>query len=267
MNELRRFVMGDIHGCYDKLENLLKMIQFDSKDILYGVGDCCDRGGENLKTLNLLTSLPEFKGVFGNHDIWAYLFLKSKIEKSHLPRDVYNIWMFNGGEATLRELENLPEEEMIRLRDWFGNLKFQINLKNFRITHSASINDLNKNFESFNLKELLEGNYIDKVYDDYIWDRSLDLNVFLRKNKNSSSLDYYEKILSKDVWTIYGHTPHLNDSPSCNKEFKLINLDCGSYFVNRKELWGFPKEGQISILNLDTFEWFKSNGEKGKFEK
>ena len=44
--------------------------------------------------------------------------------------------------------------------------------------HSASINDLNKNFESFNLKELLEGNYIDKVYDDYIWDRSLDTGIF-----------------------------------------------------------------------------------------
>ena len=49
-DEVRVFVVGDIHGSYNLLMSKLKELEFDfNNDMLIGVGDCCDRGTDNLK--------------------------------------------------------------------------------------------------------------------------------------------------------------------------------------------------------------------------
>lgn len=51
----RDFVVGDIHGCYDQLTNLLKEIKFNfAKDRMFAVGDLVDRGSKSKEVLDLL---------------------------------------------------------------------------------------------------------------------------------------------------------------------------------------------------------------------
>lgn len=271
---MRRFVVGDIHGCYDKLSQLLNEIQLSSDDILYGIGDYCDRGEKNLEVLNLLTSLPNFIGIIGNHDIWSYIYLKKSLEGKGLSRDVWITWNGNGGGSTSKELESLSDSDKTRLRDWYGNLKFQIELEDVILKHTASITTLDEVYNNINLESLLEKKYCREDYDCYVWDRGLDNLVFTepRKKKihveNKGFIDadaYYKELFTTKKWTIYGHTPHINHGPHYDKDFKLINIDCGAFAT--KEKYFLPKDGQLCILNIDTFEWLKSDGEKGVFEK
>lgn len=72
---MRKLIVGDIHGEYDKLIEVLSKADFNKNDILYSVGDFCDRGNKNLKVLEFLMSLDNFKAVRGNHDVWLYNYL------------------------------------------------------------------------------------------------------------------------------------------------------------------------------------------------
>ena len=64
------FVVGDIQGCYQELNDLLDKISFDTaSDQLWVAGDLINRGPDNLKTINLLRQLPNTRIVLGNHDL------------------------------------------------------------------------------------------------------------------------------------------------------------------------------------------------------
>lgn len=45
------YVMSDLHGCYEKYVQMLKIIEFNSDDFLYIVGDVIDRGEDGIKIL------------------------------------------------------------------------------------------------------------------------------------------------------------------------------------------------------------------------
>lgn len=48
----RNLIVGDIHSEYDKLVTVQDKASFDPEsDILYSLGDFCDRGRDALKTL------------------------------------------------------------------------------------------------------------------------------------------------------------------------------------------------------------------------
>jgi serine/threonine protein phosphatase 1 len=64
----RDFVVGDIHGFFNLLEELLKEVGFDkSKDRLFAVGDLIDRGPQSHKVLEYLGQ-PWFFSSKGNHE-------------------------------------------------------------------------------------------------------------------------------------------------------------------------------------------------------
>lgn len=59
----RNLIVGDIHGCLDKLKSVLELAGFCDDDTLYFTGDICDRGPKPLDTLRFLMSLHSFKPV------------------------------------------------------------------------------------------------------------------------------------------------------------------------------------------------------------
>lgn len=64
----RDFILGDLHGCYSILKELLSTAHFDiHTDRLFLVGDLIDRGPESEKCLQLLLEHWCF-GVQGNHE-------------------------------------------------------------------------------------------------------------------------------------------------------------------------------------------------------
>ena len=46
-----RYIVSDIHGCYDQYQMLLEKIQFSEEDELYVLGDVVDRGPEPSRKL------------------------------------------------------------------------------------------------------------------------------------------------------------------------------------------------------------------------
>ena len=64
------YIIGDVQGCYDTLQILLKKINFsEDRDRLFFLGDVVNRGNKSLETLRFIYSLKENANmVLGNHD-------------------------------------------------------------------------------------------------------------------------------------------------------------------------------------------------------
>lgn len=66
------YAIGDIHGCFEQLQHLLEVIEYDrKKDILWFTGDYVNGGPQSLETLRFIKSLGEQNiCVLGNHDVY-----------------------------------------------------------------------------------------------------------------------------------------------------------------------------------------------------
>ena len=76
------FAVGDIHGCYGKLEKLLAILPVKrGTDTLVFLGDYLDRGVNARKVLDLLTGLKadgyKVIGLIGNHEYMLLEYHKS----------------------------------------------------------------------------------------------------------------------------------------------------------------------------------------------
>ena len=64
------FIVGDVQGCYQELEELLTKCSFEEgKDHLWLVGDLINRGPENAAVLDWLIDTPNVISVLGNHEL------------------------------------------------------------------------------------------------------------------------------------------------------------------------------------------------------
>lgn len=124
----RDFVVGDVHGEYDKLMSALDEVDFDFEvDRLFAVGDLIDRGPDNLKCLNLMYE-PWFYSVRGNHE---QLMFDSIVRNQP---ESYQCWMANGG---LWALEHLYADYFMEVVfDLDDRMPWWITVGNYGICHA-----------------------------------------------------------------------------------------------------------------------------------
>src|SRR5918992_5908199 len=65
----RRIVVGDIHGCYDELMELIEKVDLGDDDRVISVGDLITKGPKSKEVLELFMTDPRFTTVIGNHDL------------------------------------------------------------------------------------------------------------------------------------------------------------------------------------------------------
>jgi hypothetical protein len=64
----RTIVVGDIHGCYSELQDLLGQIKVEPEDKLVSVGDLVAKGPQNRRVLEFFQSRANTHVVLGNHE-------------------------------------------------------------------------------------------------------------------------------------------------------------------------------------------------------
>lgn len=71
-NPCNTYIIGDVHGCYHELQELLALLAFNpARDRLGFVGDLVNRGPHSLEVLRFLRSLSSSSfAVLGNHDLF-----------------------------------------------------------------------------------------------------------------------------------------------------------------------------------------------------
>jgi predicted phosphodiesterase len=119
---LRTIVVGDIHGCYDELMDLLDKANFGDRDRVVSVGDLITKGEKSREVLELFMSDKRFSAVIGNHD----LALRRR---------------WNGEDVELKGSEKDTHKELKENRDhytlYFNNLPFIIDLGTHLVVHAG----------------------------------------------------------------------------------------------------------------------------------
>lgn len=64
----RTIVVGDIHGCFDELNDLLDLAKLKPDDRVVAVGDLIVKGPKNREVLDRFIGDQRFSSVIGNHD-------------------------------------------------------------------------------------------------------------------------------------------------------------------------------------------------------
>src|SRR5260221_11451787 len=64
----RTIVIGDLHGCFDELQDLLRVVELRTDDRVIAVGDLIVKGPRNCDLLDLFIEDDRFSSVIGNHD-------------------------------------------------------------------------------------------------------------------------------------------------------------------------------------------------------
>lgn len=65
---MKRLVIGDIHGCYAELQELLGKAEISASDEIISLGDLVDRGPESPEVLGFFRSQPNARSLQGNHE-------------------------------------------------------------------------------------------------------------------------------------------------------------------------------------------------------
>lgn len=129
---MRKFVIGDIHGCYEELVKLLENIKGDlTKDKIIFLGDYIDRGPKSFQVIKLLMELQEKYSkdhivlLRGNHEQMAIDNIKRGY---HSP--------FNGYDTTLRDFKRNNESIDLYL-DFFQSLPLYHEDEDFIYVHGG----------------------------------------------------------------------------------------------------------------------------------
>ena len=100
--KIRTFVLGDLHGGYKALMQVLERSKFDyKKDRLISLGDVADGWPYVTECFEELLKIKNFVMVRGNHDEWLLDYLRFE-ETPH-------VWITQGGMNSFESYQRNPE--------------------------------------------------------------------------------------------------------------------------------------------------------------
>jgi hypothetical protein len=118
----RTIVIGDIHGCFDELTDLLNLFELETDDRVVAVGDLIVKGEKNREVLDLFIDDDRFSSVIGNHDRALRQYWRGK-----------SVPLTKAQEATRAELEFNREHYSEYLR----SLPYMIDLGSHLVVHAG----------------------------------------------------------------------------------------------------------------------------------
>ena len=186
----RRIVVGDLHGCYDELMELLEKIGVGDDDRVICVGDLITKGPKSKEVLELFMTDARFSTVIGNHD----LALRRK---------------WNGEDIELKAAQKDAHKELRGEKDayasFFNRMPFIIDLETHLVVHAG----LRPNIELYS-----------QTTGDLTRIRTLG------PDRESDEGTPWYHVYHGDKIVLFGHWP----SPEPRRGRKAIGLDTGCVY-------------------------------------
>jgi serine/threonine protein phosphatase 1 len=126
----RRIFVGDVHGHYDGLMQLLESMAVDSSDQIYFVGDLIDRGPKSAQVIQFVRE-NAYVCVLGNHEqLLLEAFPSNKVSQMAL-----QAWLQSGGQTTVMSFDE-PDYLLDNL-DWLRSLPTHLDLGDVWLVHAG----------------------------------------------------------------------------------------------------------------------------------
>lgn len=274
------YAIGDVQGCYDELQALLALIEFDqAKDELWFAGDLVNRGPRSLDTLRFVRALGQRAiTVLGNHDL--HLVAAARGYRKPSRRD------------TLAPILEAPDA--VQLIDWVRHLPVMHEARGLVLVHAGlpppwSVDTARacaRELETTLRDDALLEPYLQSMYGDEPshWSAQLQgqarlryiTNAFtrLRYVHDNGALDFDEKRppgtqpatltpwfrsprrLSRGHGIVFGHWATL-------QAVTPLDPDCGVYHLDFGCVWG----GRLGALRVDDGRLFSVPGWDGLASK
>ncbi|MDD4096811.1 MAG: polynucleotide kinase-phosphatase, partial [Oscillospiraceae bacterium] len=224
-------IIGDIHGCYDELSELLVKLGYavnpeqctatppDGRKAVF-LGDLCDRGPKNIEVLKLVMGMVQAGDawcVAGNHDVKLLKKLKGA-----------NVQMTHGLDVTIEQLQGQSDE-------------FITDVKNFidsRISHYVF--DEGKLVAAHaGLKEKYQGRGSGRVRDFCLYGETTgETDEYGLPIRLSWADNYRGRAL-----VVYGHTP----VPEVQYLNNTVCIDTGCVFGGKLSGYRYPEKEIIQV--------------------
>lgn len=227
----RTLVIGDIHGAFKALEQIMERANVNENDKLIFLGDYVDGWSQSPEVINYLLELKtinECVFIRGNHDD---LFHKWLIERRHNEQ-----WLFHGGQATLNAYRNLDEQEIKIHKEFLASLdNYHLDDRNRLFVHAGFTNLHGVAYE-----------YFPKML---YWDRSLWEMALALDPKLNEGDDTYPKRLQHYNEIFIGHTPtvRIGKTKPVNAA-NVWNMDTGAAY-----------KSPLTIMDVETKQFWQSD--------
>lgn len=126
----RQIAIGDVHGHYDGLLDLIDFCKVSDEDRVYFLGDVIDRGPKSSEVVRWIRE-QEYPCLMGNHEVMLLTtFNKGKVDETSLRH-----WLPSGGDTTLESYgeEGIPQADL----DWFASLPSYLDLGDVFLVHAG----------------------------------------------------------------------------------------------------------------------------------
>lgn len=227
----RTLVIGDIHGAFKALVQVLERAEVKSEDRLIFLGDYVDGWSEPDKVLDLLIDFGKNRDcifIRGNHDQLFADWLKNEQDNP--------LWLKHGGQATIDAYAKLGSSKKEK------HLSFLKNLTNY------FIDSQNRLFVHAGFSSLHGSEYEYYEYPFY-WDRTLWETALALDNRLKKTDPKYPKRLLLYEQIFIGHTPTLRINSTLPVTAACVtNIDTGAGFT-----------GPLTIMDVNTGEYWQSD--------
>lgn len=230
---MRNFVIGDIHGGYRGLKQVLERAGVDyENDRVIQLGDVADGWSETPECVEELLLIKNLVSIAGNHDLWCRDWLNDG--------ETNKGWLMQGGQATYDAYIRTGLLVSYQHKKFFRDQKpyhlAQIDGENVCFTHGG-----------FHRHHSLDT----QADFDFAWDRDLFLQAMTyEKSMTPESKAKYGFRMCDGIQRVYiGHTPvqHFgSDTPLVAGP--ITNMDTGAAF-----------KGKLSIMDINTKEVWQSD--------
>lgn len=119
----RTIIIGDVHGCFDELQDLLRAVKATPYDRLISVGDLISKGPDSRAVIEWAMRTRNLECVLGNHELRLRKHWRAGTRSHEKSHDA----------ETYRQLGDLYEEAML----WIDKLPLTISGPGFMVVHAG----------------------------------------------------------------------------------------------------------------------------------